>query len=83
MLDDDIKQQLSAYLERVKEPFELVASLDDGASSAELRELLDEVVALTAPMAEVLPAPMVPVNRILYSFMMRSCRHRGGGECWR
>ena len=45
MLDDDIKQQLSAYLERVKEPFELVASLDDGASSAELRELLDEVVA--------------------------------------
>ncbi|HRL37481.1 MAG TPA: thioredoxin family protein, partial [Ottowia beijingensis] len=45
MLDDDIKQQLSAYLERVKEPFELVASLNDGASSAELRELLDEVVA--------------------------------------
>ena len=45
MLDDDIKQQLSAYLERVKEPFEMVASLDDGASSAELRELLDEVVA--------------------------------------
>ena len=45
MLDDDIKQQLSAYLERVKEPFDLVASLDDGASSAELRELLDEVVA--------------------------------------
>ena len=45
MLDDDIKQQLSAYLERVKEPFELVASLDDGASSAELRELLHEVVA--------------------------------------
>ena len=33
MLDDDIKQQLSAYLERVKEPFELVASLADDAPS--------------------------------------------------
>ena len=45
MLDDDIKQQLSAYLERVKEPFELVASLDDGDKSKELRELLEEVAA--------------------------------------
>ncbi len=44
MLDDDIKQQLAAYLERVKEPFEMVASLDDGESSKELRELLKEVV---------------------------------------
>ena len=44
MLDDDIKQQLAAYLERVKEPFEMVASLDDSDSSKELRELLDEVV---------------------------------------
>ena len=44
MLDDDIKLQLAAYLERVKEPFEMVASLDDGESSQELRELLQEVV---------------------------------------
>jgi len=44
MLDDDIKQQLAAYLERVKEPFEMVARLDDGESSQELRELLQEVV---------------------------------------
>ena len=43
MLDDDIKQQLTAYLERVKEPFEMVASLDDGDKSRELRELLEEV----------------------------------------
>ncbi len=45
MLDDDIKQQLTAYLERVKKPFEMVASLDDGDSSKELRELLGEIVA--------------------------------------
>ncbi|MDO5692169.1 MAG: alkyl hydroperoxide reductase subunit F [Pseudomonadota bacterium] len=45
MLDDDIKQQLTAYLERVKEPFEMVASLDDGDKSTELRELLEEVAA--------------------------------------
>lgn len=45
MLDDDIKQQLTAYLERVKEPFEMVASLDGGEKSAEMRELLEEIVA--------------------------------------
>ncbi|HOB65712.1 alkyl hydroperoxide reductase subunit F [Ottowia sp.] len=50
MLDDDIKQQLAAYLERVKEPFEMVASLDDGESSQELRELLQEVVNARADM---------------------------------
>ncbi|MDO5290817.1 MAG: thioredoxin family protein, partial [Pseudomonadota bacterium] len=45
MLDDDIKQQLAAYLERVKEPFEMVASLDDSDKSTELRELLQEIQA--------------------------------------
>jgi len=29
MLDDQLKTQLAAYLERVQRPFELVASLDD------------------------------------------------------
>ena len=42
MLDDNIKQQLAAYLERVKEPFEMVASLDDGDKSTEMRELLQD-----------------------------------------
>ena len=46
MLDDDIKQQLAAYLERVKEPFEMVASLDDSAKAAEMRELLQEIAAM-------------------------------------
>ncbi|MCK9514817.1 MAG: alkyl hydroperoxide reductase subunit F [Ottowia sp.] len=46
MLDDDIRQQLAAYLERVQEPFEMVATLDNGAKSAEMRELLEEIAAL-------------------------------------
>lgn len=50
MLDDDIKQQLAAYLERVKEPFELVASLDGSEKSRELRELLELIASLRGDM---------------------------------
>ncbi|MDR0479564.1 MAG: alkyl hydroperoxide reductase subunit F [Burkholderiaceae bacterium] len=46
MLDSDIKQQLAAYLERVTQPFEIVATLDDGDKSRELRELLGEIAAM-------------------------------------
>ncbi len=46
MLDQDIKQQLAAYLERVQEPFEMVATLGEDAKSAELRELLQEVASM-------------------------------------
>ena len=42
MLDQELATQLKAYLERVTQPFELVASLDDSQSSAELRGLLEE-----------------------------------------
>jgi alkyl hydroperoxide reductase subunit F len=45
MLDDDIKQQLTAYLQRVQHPFEIVATLDESPKSDELRELLQEVAA--------------------------------------
>ena len=44
MLDTDLKQQLAAYLERVTLPFEMVASLDDGDKSKELKELLQEML---------------------------------------
>ncbi|ARU05249.1 alkyl hydroperoxide reductase subunit F [Comamonas serinivorans] len=47
MLDTDLKQQLAAYLERVTLPFEMVASLDDGAKSAELRELLEDIAGMS------------------------------------
>ena len=47
MLDANLKTQLKAYLERLTQPIELVASLDDGAKSRELTELLKEIAALS------------------------------------
>ena len=46
MLDADLKAQLKAYLERVKLPFDIVASLDDTPASTEMRGLLDDIAAL-------------------------------------
>ncbi|WP_394004115.1 alkyl hydroperoxide reductase subunit F [Luteimonas sp. WGS1318] len=43
MLADDLKTQLAAYLERVVRPIHIVASLDDGEKSQELRSLLDDL----------------------------------------
>jgi len=47
MLDDNLKTQLKAYLAKVTQPFEIVASLDDGAKSKELHGLLTDLVGLT------------------------------------
>jgi alkyl hydroperoxide reductase subunit F len=47
MLEPPMKQQLETYLANIRMPIELVASLDDGASSAELAELLAEIAALS------------------------------------
>ena len=47
MLDANIKTQLKAYLEKLVDPIELVASLDDSAKSAEMRGLLEDVAALS------------------------------------
>ena len=46
MLDQDLKEQLGAYLERVAQPIELLASLDDSDKSEELLELLNELAQL-------------------------------------
>ncbi|PZU11938.1 alkyl hydroperoxide reductase subunit F [Sphingomonas sp.] len=46
MLDANLKGQLKAYLANIRQPIELVASLDDAPKSVELRELLDEIAAL-------------------------------------
>ena len=45
MLDDALKTQLKAYLERLQRPVELVATLDDSSASNELRELLQDIRA--------------------------------------
>lgn len=47
MLDDAIKGQLSAYLEKLQWPIELVASLDDSAKAQELRGLLADIAPLS------------------------------------
>ena len=47
MLDATLKTQLQAYLEKVTQPFEIVASLDDGEKSQELLGLLNDIVGLT------------------------------------
>ena len=48
MLDQTLQTQLAAYLERVVQPLEIVASLDDSATSAEMRELLETIQRLRA-----------------------------------
>jgi len=47
MLDEAIKAQLKGYLEKLTQPIELVAALDDSAKSRELDELLQEIAAMS------------------------------------
>ena len=48
MLDAAIKAQLTAYLEKLQRPIELVASLDDSAKAQEMRGLLVDIAGLSA-----------------------------------
>ena len=47
MLDANLKAQLQAYLEKVTQPFEIVASLDNGTKSTELKNLLEEIAGMS------------------------------------
>ena len=47
MLDNTLKTQLKAYLERIVQPVTLSASLDDGDKSREMRGLLEDIAALS------------------------------------
>lgn len=51
MLDDSLQSQLKAYLERVTQPFELVASLEDSENSAQMRALLEQIAGLSDKIA--------------------------------
>jgi alkyl hydroperoxide reductase subunit F len=51
MLDTAIQAQLSAYLERLREPIELVASLDESETGAQMRDMLNEIAALSPKIA--------------------------------
>ena len=50
MLDDTLKTQLATYLERVTQPFEMVASLDDSQTGRDMRALLETIAGLRADM---------------------------------
>ena len=47
MLDRDLTTQLAAYLQRVTQPFEMVASLSDAESSQQLQKLLQTIASLS------------------------------------
>jgi alkyl hydroperoxide reductase subunit F len=47
MLDANIKTQLAAYLEKLQQPIELVASPDGSDASRQMRELLADIAALS------------------------------------
>ena len=47
MLDDALKAQLKTYLERLVSPITLTATLDESASSHELKALLETIASLT------------------------------------
>jgi len=43
MLDADVKAQLKGYLERLVQPIELVANVDDSEGSRDMMDLLRDV----------------------------------------
>ena len=52
MLDANLKAQLGAYLQRIENPVEIVASLDDTEASAKLSELIRDI-AEASPLIKV------------------------------
>jgi len=47
MLDANIQEQLKAYLERLEQPIQLITSLDESGNSEQMRELVNEIAALS------------------------------------
>lgn len=53
MLEPALKDQLKSYLTNVREPVELIASLDENPKSSEVAELLDEIALLSEKVSVV------------------------------
>ena len=66
MLDAQLKAQLSAYLERISQPVEIVASLDDTPASEQMRALLADI-ADASPLMKVTQAEGGPERRPSFS----------------
>ncbi len=47
MLEAKLKTQLKTYLERLQQPIEIVASLDDSAKAREMQQMLAEIAGLS------------------------------------
>jgi len=76
MLDDNLKAQLKAYLERVTQPFEIVASLGDSESSREMDGLLRDIGALSDQITlrtdgTDVRKPSFALNRLGYNMGLR------------
>lgn len=67
MLDSNMKAQLKGYLERISQPVEIVASLDDGEKSQEMHELLGDIASLS----DLVTVAEREVGQITPSFALR------------
>ena len=69
MLDAGTKAQLKSYLERISQPIEIVASLDDSKASGDMLALLKDVaessalVKLTESREDIFRKPSFSINR--------------------
>src|SRR5450631_383412 len=68
MLEENLKTQLKGYLDRLVQPVEIIASLDDGDKSREMLELLEDIVSLS-PLVSV--DPMHDPTQVKPSFALR------------
>ena len=78
MLDANLKSQLQAYLGRMTQPIEIVATLDDSDAAREMRELLEDVASLSSLITleqraadGSVRAPSFTVNRVGADMSMR------------
>jgi alkyl hydroperoxide reductase subunit F len=70
MLDDDMKQQLKGYLQRITQPIVLAATVDTGAASRDMLALLHDIAGLSAlvSITETQADASVPAGRRVPSF---------------
>ena len=68
MLEANLKTQLKGYLERLTQPVEIVASVDDNDKSHEMLELINDIVSLS-PLVTV--DPQYDDSQVKPSFALR------------
>jgi len=78
MLDTSLKAQTKSYLEKVTQPIELVAALDDSEASHEMRALLEDIVSLSDQITLTLETD-VNVRTPSFSIKRQSKENRTGG----